>query len=147
MKKSIISILFIAYSSGLILVSYILFSKDCISSNIIPCKYEYVGEDSINEGFDSIRYIYGKEEDPLGVYNKPNGVIPNPNVAAHIAEMILIPIYDSLNIVSQRPYQIRLLNHHIWSIQGQKISDCEGGIFSILINKDDGRVFMISHGK
>lgn len=145
MKKSIISILFITYSLGLVLVSYVLFSKDCMSSVVIP--YEYVGEDSINEVFDSIRSIYGRGEDPYGIYNKPDGVISSPDVAAHVAEKILIPIYDSVNIVSQRPYQIRLLNDHIWSVQGQKSSDYEGGTFSILINKDDGRVIYISHGK
>lgn len=145
MKKSIISILFITYSLGLVLVSYVLFSKDCMSSVVIP--YEYVGEDSINEVFDSIRSIYGRGEDPYGIYNKPDGVISSPDVAVHVAEKILIPIYDSVNIVSQRPYQIRLLNHHIWSVQGQKSSDYEGGTFSILINKDDGRVIYISHGK
>ncbi len=145
MKKIIFSILFIAYSLGLILASYILFGKDGMSSIVIP--YEYIGEDSINEVFDPIRFIYERDEDPYGVYNKPNGVIPTPEVAAHVAEKILIPIYDSVNIVSQRPYQIRLLNHHIWSVQGQKTSECEGGVFSILINKEDGKVVMISHGK
>lgn len=138
-------ILFVVYSIGLIFISYIIFSKQSPASTAIS--YEYVGEDTINDHFDEIRSMYIKEEDPFGVYNKPKGIIPNPDVAVYIAEKILIPTYDSVSIITQRPYKVKLLNKYIWCIRGQKNSNSEGGTFSILINKNDGRIISISHGK
>lgn len=142
MKKIVI---FLVYSIGLIFISYFVFSK--ITSASTAIQYEFVGEDTINDNFDKIRSMYIKEEDPFGVYNKPEGIIPNPDVAIHIAEKILISIYDSVSIVSQRPYKVELLNSYIWCVHGQKKSNGEGGTFSILIDKNDGRIISISHGK
>lgn len=142
MKKIV---LFVVYSVGLILISYIVFSKQSPASTAIS--YEFVGEDTINDNFEEVRSMYIKKEDPFGVYNKPEGIIPNPDVAIHIAEKILIPIYDSVSIVSQRPYKVELLNSYIWYVHGQKKSNSEGGTFSILIDKNDGRIISISHGK
>ena len=64
-----------------------------------------------------------------------------------MAKIVLFPIYGKKEIEKHKPYQVKLINNEIWSIKGQLDNNHEGGTFSILINKSDGKVLAISHSK
>lgn len=113
----------------------------------ITDKYLFVGNDSIDEGFENVRSLYSNGEDPFGVYNKPDGIICDTKSAVNIAEEVLFSLYGEDAIKKQRPYSVRMMNHHIWCIEGNLKKGFEGGVFCILIDKRDCRVISISHGK
>jgi hypothetical protein len=91
--------------------------------------------------------IYADHVDPYGVYDKKDGVVPNPQIAADLAEIILFPIYGKREIVKQRPYCVELLNNRIWVISGSLSPKSEGGCFTIFVEKQNGKILLISHGK
>lgn len=91
--------------------------------------------------------IYASHVDPYGVNDKQEGVIPDPQTAANLAEIILFPIYGEQTIIKQRPYKVQLQNNHLWSISGTLPSGSEGGCFHLLVEKKDGKILLISHEK
>ena len=107
----------------------------------------------VNNGNETIELsierdsIYADGVDPNGVYNIPRGIIVDDTTAVEYAKLVLFPIYGKAFIEKERPYSVKLLNGNIWCITGSLPANTEGGVFSILINKTDGRVLKISHSK
>ena len=113
-------------------------------------KKEYVflgNKTKVYKGDEIDSSIYVDGVDPHGVYNKPNGVIPNDSLAVEMAKIVLFPIYGKDNIERQRPYQVTLINNELWSINGSLPKNALGGTFGIVINKSDGQVKLIFHEK
>lgn len=91
--------------------------------------------------------IYADGADPFNVYSKHEGFIQNETIAVEYAKLLLFPLYGKNVIESEKPYKVKLLNGNIWNVSGSLQKGTEGGVFSILLNRNDGRVMYISHGK
>lgn len=110
-------------------------------------KYKYMGEENISNVNYERDTIYAESADPFGVYNKKEGVVPTPQIAVEIAEIILFHIYGKELIECQQPYSVSLVNKYMWNINGRRKNGNEGGCFHIVIDKRDGRILQISHEK
>lgn len=145
MKKECLSLVLGGFLCGVGCAFFLQRINQSVSH--INKEFVYLGE--INQQFELDNYdtIYAKGVDPYGVKNKPNGILPNDSLAVEMAKIVLFPIYGKKEIEKHKPYQVKLINNEIWSIKGQLDNNHEGGTFSILINKSDGKVLAISHSK
>ena len=114
------------------------------SSQIFVFEGEFYDKDTTAFKFD--RTLYANGTDPYGVYNRENGIVPSEKTATEIAKAVLIPIYGS-KISSQVPFRVSLWNKRYWCVRGSLKKGWEGGTFQILIDKVDGKICSISHGK
>jgi hypothetical protein len=72
-------------------------------------------------------------------------IVPNEETAMKIAEVILFSIYGQ-NIYNSRPYCIEL-KKGVWIIEGTLPKKYKGGVPYIEIQKKDGKVLKVMHGK
>ena len=72
-------------------------------------------------------------------------LVPNEETAIKIAEVILFSIYGQ-SIYTDRPYSIELRNG-VWIIEGTLPKGCQGGVPYIEIQKKDGKILKVMHGK
>ena len=108
-------------------------------------EYIFLGNDTVI--YEEIDHsIYASGVDPYGVYNRENGIVPSEKTATEIVKAVLIPIYGS-KISSQVPFRVSLWNKRYWCVRGSLKKGWEGGTFQILIDKVDGKICSISHGK
>jgi hypothetical protein len=85
----------------------------------------------------------GQEEHSV----KPDaGFVPNQVTATRVAEAILIPIYGQEVIESERPFSGHL-DGNTWKIEGHLGPDVDGGVAEVWLDKRDGRILRVSHGK
>lgn len=80
---------------------------------------------------------------------KPTGdinYVPNEETAIKIAEAILIPIYGN-EVITKRPFTVRLIDGKIWHVEGSIGLDELGGIPIIEIQKKDCKILSITHTK
>jgi hypothetical protein len=84
--------------------------------------------------------------DPGSVYIPAEGFISNGAVAVKVAEPVLFSIYGEDNILRQKPYQVNLIDS-LWVINGTLPVFSDGGCFFIVINKRDGKILGVTHGK
>ncbi|WP_018604817.1 NTF2 fold immunity protein [Uliginosibacterium gangwonense] len=81
-----------------------------------------------------------------GGYHPSAGVVPNEYIAIGIAEAVLFAIYGKENIERQKPYKVTLLEG-VWTIEGCLPQSHAGGTFFIQIDKKDGAIRRVMHGK
>ena len=75
------------------------------------------------------------------------GYLGNEATAVQVAEPILFNIYGKDHILEQKPYQVHQIDS-VWVINGTlPVNYTNGGTFFIVLNKKDGKVLSISHGK
>lgn len=145
MKKGIyIIIVFATFWCG-VLVSNI--SK--VKNNRCKTNYVYIGEKPSNiiNFRGNIKDIsYGKDYDPLGVYNQTKGMIESPEMAYTIADCILAAKYGRKEMDDEKPYSITLLGGRFWVITGT-LKSAQGGVAHIVLKKDDGQIQTIYHDK
>lgn len=72
--------------------------------------------------------------------------VPNEETAIKIAEAIWLPIYGE-KIYAQKPYDVSLVNDSIWIIKGTLPQNRRGGVAYIEIQKSDGKILKVIHGK
>ena len=75
--------------------------------------------------------------------------VPNEETAIKIAEAIWLPIYGE-EIYNQKPYTASLLKDGIWVVTGTFTGDIEveaGGVAYIEIQKKDGKILKVTHGR
>jgi len=72
--------------------------------------------------------------------------VPNEEVAIKIAEAIWLPIYGE-KIYDQKPYIIYLLKDSVWIVTGTLPENELGGTAYIEIQKSDGKILKVTHGK
>lgn len=78
---------------------------------------------------------------------KPDaGFIPNQVTATRVAEAILIPIYGQEQIESERPFSAQL-EGSTWKVEGHLAPGVDGGVAEVWLDKRDGRILRVSHGK
>ena len=79
-------------------------------------------------------------------YQPPEGVVPDEQTAISIAVAVWSPIYGKDKIAKQKPYQVSLVDGY-WYVSGSSATPKIHGIAKIVIEKADGRIIDISHGK
>jgi len=78
-------------------------------------------------------------------YIPKEGFVPDAKTAIKIAEAVWIPIYGQ-NIYKEKPYTVRL-KKGVWSVEGSLPGESKGGVAFILIQKSDGKILKVIHGK
>ena len=121
-----------------ILIGYWIHSSICKKEAEVIFTYD--GEKTIKGLSYEIDSIYAEGVDPYGVYNKPEGIVPTPEDAAHVAEAVLSSIDGENSIKVRRPYRVKLLNDTIWSVKNSQKYKTGGATFTIYIDKRDGRI-------
>jgi hypothetical protein len=84
-------------------------------------------------------------------YKPPEGYVPDEETAIRIAVAVWTPIYGKQKIEEEKPYRATLING-IWYVRGSLPRPPNGmvragGVAEAEINKDDGRIIRISHGR
>jgi len=79
-------------------------------------------------------------------YFPKEGLVPTAEIAVEIADVILSNIFGKENIEEQKPFSINL-EGNIWIIDGYLEPGVKGGTAYIEINKENGEILKVSHGK
>ena len=74
------------------------------------------------------------------------GYVPDQRTAVSIAEAVLVPIYGDKVIREKTPLRATLRDG-TWIVAGTLPRGYVGGVATIEINKDDGRILRVSHGQ
>jgi hypothetical protein len=77
---------------------------------------------------------------------KKANLIESEEIAVQIAEVVLFRNYGEQKIKGEKPYNIRSVED-LWCIYGSLKKGYIGGVFEIKIQKKDGRVILMTHGK
>ncbi|MDY0153029.1 MAG: NTF2 fold immunity protein [Prevotella sp.] len=93
---------------------------------------------------DSINYK--SEIDPFNVYRNQNGLIPNAKAAVDFAK-IIFNYCENGAFNNEKPFNVELVNNRVWYIYGSLPKGTVGGVVEISIQKSDGKVLAIFHGK
>jgi len=79
-------------------------------------------------------------------YIPKDGYVPTEEVAVKIAVAVWIPIYGAEKIEKEKPYKA-VLKNGIWYVSGSLPDGWVGGVAEAEINKNNGCIGRISHGK
>lgn len=79
-------------------------------------------------------------------WKRSDGYVPNAATAIKIAEAVLPNIYGE-QVNDKKPFRATLVDGSIWVINGTLSSNLDGGVPHIEIQKSDGRIIKIIHGK
>ncbi|HEY0282203.1 MAG TPA: YbbC/YhhH family protein [Rhizomicrobium sp.] len=74
------------------------------------------------------------------------GIVPDQVTAIRIAEAVLIPIYGQEQIKAERPFTAKL-NTNTWIVMGYIPPGVDGGVAEVWIDKRDGKILRVTHGK
>ena len=86
-----------------------------------------------------------KNKDISVGYIPKNGFVPNKITAIRIAISVWLPIYGNA-IYKEKPFDAVLKNEK-WIVQGSLPKGHIGGVAIICIQKKDGKILRVSHGK
>jgi len=93
----------------------------------------------------SIKKVHDYNKQQTGYIPKA-GFVPNETTAIKIAIAVLIPIYGD-EILNNKPYKIKLKGG-VWYIEGSLPANFTlGGVPYIEIQKSDGKILKVMHGK
>ena len=73
-------------------------------------------------------------------------IIQNEKTAVKVAEAVLFNIYGEENIKNERPYTIGFADNY-WILYGYLPSGYHGGVFTIIIDAENGEVVSLWHDK
>jgi hypothetical protein len=79
-------------------------------------------------------------------YKPPQGYIPDERTAIAVAEAVLVPIYGAEQIAHERPFH-GVLRGDVWEVSGSLPRGWVGGVALVRIDKEDGRILRVTHGK
>jgi hypothetical protein len=83
-------------------------------------------------------------------YRPAEGYVPDVATAVAIAEAVLMPIYGAETIAKERPLTAEL-KEGTWTVKGTLACPgggrCVGGVAEVEIDKENGKVLRVSHGK
>ena len=90
----------------------------------------------------------------IGQGNQPKqGYVPDETTAVKIAEAVLIPVYGTKKIESERPFHAKL-DRQVWTVSGTlrcpdgkggTTTNCVGGVAEVEISKIDARILSMIH--
>ncbi len=84
--------------------------------------------------------------DNLHSVQPASGFVPDEATAVRVAEAILIPIYGKALVEGERPFTAKLTGH-VWKVTGHLPLGVDGGVAEAWIDKRDGRILRVTHGK
>jgi hypothetical protein len=98
--------------------------------------------------FINVLSVTSYSEEPQKHTVKPTaGYVPDEETAIKIAIAVWSPIYGKDIIDAEKPYKA-ILKDGVWYVSGSLPKGyVKGGVAVGEINKDDGRIIRISHGK
>lgn len=141
MKK----IVFIGIMIASVIISYYLgASKNKDANNELNIRFNDVVEledTSYYTGKDVNDYVYS----PIKVVD--TGMIPDAETASRITYEYISIVYGKEIAEKEQPYNIQLINNQIWQISGSLPPNMVGGVFSITIEKQTGKIWSICHTK
>jgi len=76
----------------------------------------------------------------------PRGFVPDTITAVRVAEAILAPIYGEQQIAREKPFKATL-NEGTWAVRGTLAAGRVGGVATVKIAKQDGRILFVWHSK
>ena len=79
-------------------------------------------------------------------YIPDSGYVPDEETALKIAGAVLLPIYGKETLGQEQPFKAVLVEN-IWHVSGHLPEGWRGGVAEIEINKTDGKILRVSHGK
>jgi hypothetical protein len=97
---------------------------------------------SLSIGLISFAFVHQNDAG----YTPPNGFVPDAQTAEKIAEAVWIPIYGKDRVDSKKPFTSKLSNNLVWVVQGTVKTE-KGGAPYIEIQKSDGKILKVMHGK
>jgi hypothetical protein len=77
---------------------------------------------------------------------KKANLIDSEEIAIQIAEVILFHNYGEQMIIDEKPYKIKSVED-VWYINGTLKKGWVGGVFELMIQKKNGQVTLMTHGK
>ena len=72
--------------------------------------------------------------------------VPDEDAAVRAAERVLVPIYGQKQIESEKPFKVSL-NGNTWIVCGHLQPGWVGGVAQVKIDKRNGRILSVTHGK
>jgi hypothetical protein len=72
--------------------------------------------------------------------------VPDEATAIRVAESALVPVYGRKQIESELPFTAKL-SGNIWTVTGHLPAGWVGGVAEVRIDKRNGRILRITHGK
>jgi len=78
-------------------------------------------------------------------YIPKSGFVPDDITAVKIAIAVWLPIYGN-GIYQKKPYKVKLQND-VWIVEGTLPADTQGGVPYIEIQRKDGKILRVMHGK
>ena len=75
------------------------------------------------------------------------GIIPDAEIAAKIAFDYVLAVYGEKIARLEQPYNIELINNQVWRITGTMPPNALGGVFTLTIEKQTGKIWSICHTK
>jgi len=75
-----------------------------------------------------------------------DNAVPDKASAVRVAEQVLIPIYGLKQIESERPFTAKL-HRSVWVVDGYLPPGWDGGVAEVKIDKRNGHILGITHGK
>ncbi len=73
--------------------------------------------------------------------------VPDAETAIKVAVAVWEPIYGKKEIAGEKPYKASLDAHGVWIVEGSLPKGMHGGVAVAEIEKDNGKILRISHGK
>ena len=151
MKKITTIIIFLV---GIILGVFIKSEYDSGKSKKVVVKQDYIFKGNVKVDKDMIdarksvddSINYKSEIDPFNVYRNQNGLIPNAKAAVDFAK-IIFNYCENGAFNNEKPFNVELVNNRVWYIYGSLPKGAVGGVAQISIQKSDGKVLAIFHGK
>ena len=152
MKKIITTI--IIFLVGILLGVFIKSEYDSGKSKKVVVKQDYIFKGNVKVDKDMIdarksvddSINYKSEIDPFNVYRNQNGLIPNAKAAVDFAK-IIFNYCENGAFNNEKPFNVELVNNRVWYIYGSLPKGTVGGVVEISIQKSDGKVLAIFHGK
>lgn len=86
------------------------------------------------------------QEYPEVDWKPQDGYVTNEASAIKIAEAVWLNVYGP-KIQGDKPFKAKLINGKVWVVEGTFNSDGFGGVPYIEIQKSDGKILKVIHGK
>ena len=79
-------------------------------------------------------------------WRQEDGYVSNENSAVKIAEVVWLNVYGP-DIEVEKPFKVRLNKGQVWVVEGTLGENKLGGVAHIEIEKSDGKILKVIHGK
>lgn len=89
---------------------------------------------------------YGSDAASDNGWMPKEGVVPDAITAEKIAEVIFVRFYGAEQIDREKPFNTSIKDD-VWIVEGNLPRGMLGGVAEIHINKTDGRILYLFHGR